>query len=171
MIFKKNIFDIEFLTKVVQDIKLLQSEPRWVINKYFWEIRLFENLSGNVLISDSIHPDIRETIESTIFNALDIDKKKIKSMSMAYYIWEYGSGIHWHTDSHADVGITLYLDQYWKPEYGGILEYIKDGRHAFVPEFGAISVNANQTLHRVTPINYNSRKTVQLFIQYDSELS
>ena len=69
-----------------------------------------------------------------------------------------------HSDSHVNYAFTIYLNDKWEFDNGGIFQYIIDGvTYSILPESNKMVILRN-TLHRVTKINKNiTRITLQGF--------
>lgn len=80
----------------------------------------------------------------------------------------HNSSISLHNDSHVEFGATLYLNEAWVPDDGGIFLYqhAENDWRAHIPEFNTLVVNDNHTLHMVTPVSpfaKHYRYTIQIF--------
>ena len=78
------------------------------------------------------------------------------------------SGINWHEDSHAEYGITYYLNKKWNKNWGGEFMFTHNGQHGYIPVIGNSLVIVKTPLqHKVNPIliDYMPRITIQCFIE------
>jgi Rps23 Pro-64 3,4-dihydroxylase Tpa1-like proline 4-hydroxylase len=84
------------------------------------------------------------------------------------YFWPPGSYIPWHDDGHMNAGFTLYLNEFWDKDWGGLFLY------EYGPENNIIGVTPNENMailqeggvqHAITTINKgaNIRITLQAF--------
>ena len=81
-------------------------------------------------------------------------------------------GLYEHDDSLDYVGITIFLNDTWHVNYGGMFVY-KETKEAtqgiFVEPIGnRIIINTNDLIHAVTPITNNevTRYSLQMFINH-----
>lgn len=84
------------------------------------------------------------------------------------YAWTAQSYIPWHNDGHRPEAITLYLNDVWDLDWGGLFLFRDpdDQIRAFPPAFNCGVKNGNHVLHSTTPVSLDApepRFTVQLF--------
>jgi hypothetical protein len=84
------------------------------------------------------------------------------------FAWTRLSYIPWHDHRSKDVAITIYLNEDWPPDWGGIFLYL-DGdseiRGRF-PMFNTALKNNANLMHATTPVSLDAaepRFTIQLF--------
>jgi len=81
----------------------------------------------------------------------------MKLKGIAFQKWNVGDSLGPHSDSTHSATIVLYLSPYWKPSWGGILEFSHKGGPwgaVTVPKFGTASfclADADWE-HQVTPV-------------------
>jgi len=84
------------------------------------------------------------------------------------YVWTRLSYIPWHDDGQRPEAITLYLNDQWDLDWGGLILYRdrKQQIRAYPPTFNCGLKNSNSVIHSTTPVNLDApepRFTVQLF--------
>jgi Rps23 Pro-64 3,4-dihydroxylase Tpa1-like proline 4-hydroxylase len=86
------------------------------------------------------------------------------------YVWTRLSYIPWHNDAASRIAITIYLNEYWDPDWGGIFLYSTDieprNIKGYVPKFNTAIKNNNKILHSTTMISMDAKSpriTIQLF--------
>lgn len=162
MLFYRNVLGDQTIQNTVQETKAKFTEPVWRVNQLFWQKQLLEGINGAVYIAypseqlrDMIVKDIAHLLPPC--NALGID----------LCIWDKGSALNIHNDSKYNFGATIYLNQNWKINYGGLFGYEQDDQfRIFVPEFNTMVINNSSKSHFVTPISYSApeyRVTIQIW--------
>ena len=104
------------------------------------------------------------------FNFKDDD-----NLFVGIYLWFPGANIAWHNDTQYDYGGTIYLNERWHANHGGLFLY-SDGFDkeqqkpvgeikGFVPEYNTMIVNKDNNGHAVTTTTVSApiRKTIQFF--------
>ena len=92
---------------------------------------------------------------------------------LQYYVWQQHSGIAVHDDSDKVFGATIYLNDTWQLENGGIFLYKEKEKpasahewSALIPNNNTMVVNDNQEKHMVTsvsPYSTDLRYTIQIW--------
>lgn len=96
------------------------------------------------------------------------EKYKSYNFMAQLYIWPPGSYIPWHKDGDKDLGATVYLNESWNENYGGIFLY-KDEHgniNGELPDYNKIVINENDSEHHVTMIPHScnaQRITLQVW--------
>ena len=79
--------------------------------------------------------------------------------TVSFYVWQRGSHIPWHNDTSHTIGSTIYLNEYWDINNGGLFLW-KDTKDncikAEVPEFNKMVLNVNNIAHAVSMISTSS---------------
>tara|TARA_R100000315_G_scaffold54213_1_gene28065 strand:- start:35 stop:562 length:528 start_codon:yes stop_codon:yes gene_type:complete len=155
--------------KLLQDIRVqiseIHNEETWQAS-FAWGTELTKGFSGCCL-STGIEGEIKERILKEIQSFLPECQEYI----LQYYIWQQHSGIAVHDDSGKVFGATIYLNDTWQPENGGIFLY-KDKEKpgpewtALLPEHNTMVINDNKEQHMVTsvsPYSTDLRYTIQIW--------
>jgi Rps23 Pro-64 3,4-dihydroxylase Tpa1-like proline 4-hydroxylase len=84
------------------------------------------------------------------------------------YAWTRLSYIPWHNDGHRSEALTIYLNDVWEKDWGGLFLYEDDegSLRGFVPSFNCGLKNRSNVKHSTTPVTLDApepRFTVQLF--------
>ena len=89
--------------------------------------------------------------------------------SVMNYAWTRLSYIPWHTDRPHRAAATIYLNEKWKPDWGGLFLYM-DGSpneiRGYMPQFNCGLRNNANLPHSTTPVGLDAdepRFTLQLF--------
>jgi hypothetical protein len=90
------------------------------------------------------------------------------SIFITYYVWNNLSYIPFHNDGNYCMASTIYLNETWSEDDGGLFLYKtnKDIK-AIVPEFNKCIINKNNIIHGTTLTTTVSpyRETLQLFFK------
>lgn len=85
---------------------------------------------------------------------------------MMYYYWTPMSHIPWHNDEIYSCAMTIYLNQTWDKNNGGLFLYEEGNEiRCIMPKVNRAVIQKNNTNHAVTCLTKNSpiRRTIQLF--------
>jgi hypothetical protein len=83
-----------------------------------------------------------------------------------FYNWTQGRHIPWHNDSGHTGGITIYLNEDWDINHGGLFLFKTDETiNAIVPKKNRAIIQLGGVPHSVSATTQNSamRKTIQIF--------
>ena len=162
-------FDRVLTDKLLQDIRMEVSErhneEEWR-GSFAWSPDLTKGYFTNCL-SKTIVGEMRERILKEILPLIP----ECKVYYLQYYIWQQLSGIAVHDDHDKVFGATIYLNDTWQPENGGIFLY-KDKEKpgpewtALLPEHNTMVINDNKEKHMVTsvsPYTTDLRYTIQIW--------
>jgi len=133
-------------------------------NKDLWNKNIVED-SENIYIKE-----IDKTNDLYIkINEIVKNKMNIESIKCLWFYWYMPcSHIPWHNDGHKNGGITIYLNNYWNKNNGGLFLYeneITNQINAIVPKKNMAIQQIGGVLHSVCPTTKSSeiRKTIQIF--------
>ena len=134
---------------------IAQEKPNWK-NSYIW--------------AESI---VRRSNPVNILKIKDLkampEFKNVKIKNTAYnlYIWDRGSYIPFHSDKGNKFSATIYLNDVWDENDGGIFLYKENNEiKAILPEYNKIIVNNKFLEHSVSmivPTAEHPRVTMQIF--------
>lgn len=127
-----------------------------------WEKKIVKD-SNPVIInqldsSDSLYKKIEDTI------SVKLQIKNIKSI--LFYYWTQNSHIPWHTDPNDNGGITIYLNEVWDKDSGGIFLFeTNNGISGIYPKKNMSVVQKGGVPYCVSPTSRCSdiRYTIQIF--------
>ena len=80
-------------------------------------------------------------------------------LKYSFYIWQANSGIAMHDDNNYKFSGTLYLNDEWYPQWGGLYVWIdRDAPddavgHALLPKARTCVLNTQSEYHMVTPVS------------------
>ena len=168
----ENVLDESFCHELFNEslIKFNNGEACWSSN-YFW----------NGPLTKDTHPifirDYEGEQKQKILKQL-YEKNLIEDINKEYSVMNYVatrlSYIPWHNDIPYNEGITIYLNEYWEPDWGGMYLYMEDVNtnkiSGFIPKFNTAIHNTkkegNGIFHGVSLISLGSqcpRVSIQVF--------
>lgn len=105
-----------------------------------------------------------------------INKKVIehKNYKIRNFVWRKLSYLPWHDDQGYNSAVTIYLNDDWNIDWGGIFLYKEKGSpfvQGYVPKFNTAVKNDSGIWHAVTHISADAefpRVTIQLFSESEN---
>ena len=117
--------------------------------------------SSTVLVNEIFDQEFKNNISNIVK-----DKFERETKSIMFYYWMPCSHIPWHNDVGHSGGITIYLNEKWNNDHGGIFLF-DDGKeiHGIYPNKNRAIEQYGQVYHSVCPTSINSdiRRTIQMF--------
>jgi|TARA_B000000609_G_C24118708_1_gene318268 hypothetical protein len=162
-----NVLTENLLSDIRMDISEAHDEEAWK-SSFAWRYGLTTGFFSNCL-SRTIEGEMKEKILKEIKPLIP----ECNVYYLQYYIWQQLSGIAVHDDEDKIFGATIYLNERWEPENGGIFLY-KDKKNsgqewnALLPERNNMVLNDEHELHMVTavsPYSTDLRYTIQIWGQ------
>ena len=161
----QNVLSEKTLDIIHDDIERSKYEFCWSSgNLINWEEPVIRNITGTVvytLVSDKITSIIKKELIDIIPDGGNLELK--------YNIWHPNSGISWHNDGKYRYGFTLYLNQTWDIDWGGVFMWednLSDEYKMFPPEYNCLVLNDSKEYHAVSIISPTAncyRLTIQGF--------
>jgi Rps23 Pro-64 3,4-dihydroxylase Tpa1-like proline 4-hydroxylase len=162
-----NVLSSRTLSAVNSAIDLSLNQNKWSVSTFWWspEIKL-GNRAG--IATQIVSPDVAQLIYSDIQSILP----QGGSHTFQYYLWPEGSNISTHDDADSNkiAGATIYLNDRWHPDFGGIFLW-EDGdtkeMKCLCPSHNTMVVNDRFEQHLVTPVTSAApvpRRTVQIWV-------
>lgn len=157
------------ITRHIDD-RLMKHEL-WKINKGNWDTHLTRGFPGAVYLTDfrDHMNEVDKKVCWKIQNSEHIEGEiNWEETRLNVQVWDTGSGCNWHCDNHVDFACTIYLNDRWEKEWGGLLKYRPHDEDKFVvPETGKMVINTDRTFHMVTEQKAPFyRYTLQCFGKY-----
>lgn len=166
-----NVLDQDLIKSTLKYFENVLSKEVWT-SSLNWQDGLTSkssNVITHTIRDENICKKIKKSVEKKI--NIDFDDENLNFLPIIY-VWSANSYITWHEDSPYPYNGTIYLNQNWNSNDGGIFLY-KDNKTNIItgiePTFNTMIVNSNQkndphTKHCVTSISSNifeSRVTIQ----------
>jgi Rps23 Pro-64 3,4-dihydroxylase Tpa1-like proline 4-hydroxylase len=91
----------------------------------------------------------------------------IEGIKLNLHIMQEGCYVNDHCDGHVEYGFTIYLNETWESEDGGIFQFDIDNiTYDFIPSYNTMVI-LKDNIHRVTKINSKKlRITIQGFYSH-----
>jgi len=137
---------------------------KWQSSEIMWAPGLKVGINGSCLIRET-PTELREKLASHLSPILPPHDE----LAINYHLWQRGSGIASHNDNTYEFGATLYLNEDWNVNYGGIFVWApihEETMRALSPTYNTLVINDSQEIHFVTPISNESpmfRVTLQIW--------
>lgn len=160
----KNVFDQETLEKCNNELNEFLGYGRWRCSDHFWGAEIKVGVTG-ICSSTPVSEELGEMIKRCLSPYLP----EYESLTIQHYLWHKHSGISLHNDWSYKFGATVYLNQSWNIDFGGIFiwkDSYNDMLHALAPEYNTIVLNTEKTNHMVTaisPLAPENRVTIQIW--------
>jgi len=141
---------------------LLKNDDNIFTTNYMWDYNV--RLDSNPVLVHSV-TDIE--LISSIANIVNSKFGRDIKIDVMFYYWTPGSHIPWHNDSTYNGGITIYLNETWNNNHGGIFLF-EDGTNnirGIYPKKNTAVEQFGNVYHCVCPTTNQSdiRRTIQIF--------
>jgi hypothetical protein len=166
-----NVLEEHLIKNIIDYFKSILKEDVWG-SSIGWDQNL-SLISSNILTHGISNESLEKEIKNSIETALDVDfEKEDLAFAPSIYVWSGGSYITWHSDNCYPYNGTIYLNEEWDSDDGGVFLY-KDNQTSEIkgiePTYNSMVVNsATETdphsLHCVTcivPGTIKKRLTIQ----------
>lgn len=161
-----NFLEPEYIEKVRLYVEKHLSDPMWNTNlSWGGDIRISStqvscfSLLKNKQLCNHV---------SKKYKLLYPELKNKKLVSYSFYIWHKLSYIPFHDDGGKFLSSTIYLNEEWNKNFGGLFLYEKDNEiKCIYPSFNRCVVNTNKLSHgtSLTSIDAPYRTTLQIFFK------
>lgn len=159
----ENALSQNTLLKYEKEVREKSGLLCWGASDLLWDSSLVIGVSGtclSALVSDSLKVDI--------LNDIQLKLPKFDNITMQHYIWTRGSGISEHNDYVYKFGATIYMNESWDINNGGIFMWKNKANDydTIIPSYNTMVVNDEAEYHLVTPVSLTSpelRLTIQIW--------
>ena len=139
-----NVLDEHLIKNVMDYFKSIMGADVWG-SSIGWDQNL-SLISSNTLTHRISNKTLEKEIKSSIETALDVDFEKEELIFIpSIYVWSGGSYITWHPDNCYPYNGTIYLNEEWDSNDGGIFLY-KDNQtneiKGIEPTYNSMVVNS-----------------------------
>jgi hypothetical protein len=143
--------------------KSLSESSEFQRSNFHWEEGIRKS-SAAVLVRD-IEPVLSGLVLDKLLERGVIEHRGYHVMN---YAWTRLSYIPWHDDGHVGDAVTIYLNDVWEPDWGGLFLYKNRADQIFghAPSFNCGLRNKGTLPHATTPVSLDApepRFTLQLF--------
>jgi Rps23 Pro-64 3,4-dihydroxylase Tpa1-like proline 4-hydroxylase len=126
-----------------------------------WEETIIKD-SNTILVHDIVNQQIQEDLRNELKKAYDYNINELM-----LYFYSPGCHIPWHNDSHCLGAVTIYLNDNWNRDHGGLYLYDSvDGIRGVVPEKNMLVFQPGGIRHSVSVLSPAApfRVTIQAFM-------
>ena len=163
----KDVLSQELYDTCISDLTDKLQSSVWKSSIINWPSSVIEGITGSCIFS-MIDSDLSSKISNRISKLFDISSYEIV---MQYCAWQPHSGLSLHDDSNHKMGGTIYLNDNWNINNGGIFLWKNKNQeeeiyNAILPTKNMLVLNDEKELHLVTPVSSNSqdlRATIQIW--------
>jgi hypothetical protein len=163
--FFENVFQEDFCRFLLRDcLENLRSGREIWRSNLTWEPAVVR--ASSLVLVRTYGDLLKNFILSQLLNAKVIQHKEYVVMN---YAWTKLSYIPWHSDKMYDDAVTVYLNETWHRDWGGIYLFSDDETstiRGYIPKFNSAVKNGAHTLHSTTIMSTDAeipRITLQLF--------
>ena len=139
---------------------LLKNENNTFKTNHMWDYEVRRD-SATVLVHDVSNKELISKVSNIVKEKFDREINDIM-----FYYWMPCSHIPWHNDEGNVGGITIYLNEHWDNNHGGIFLF-DDGAQirGIYPNKNRAVEQYGNVYHTVCPTSMNSniRRTIQIF--------
>lgn len=161
--FFDQVLDPRYCRFLLEEARQQLTQRAFTRSNFSWDEDV-RRQSAPVLIREL--PDVPASlIKSSLVERGVIDDTDYVVMN---YAWTKLSYIPWHNDEPHQTGITVYLNDNWDADWGGLFLY-RDAENCvrgYIPRFNCAIRNDGNLVHMVTPVALDAeepRFTLQLF--------
>lgn len=160
--FVEGFFSKEELEMIMNDVNSSADKSKWRSNM-FWTKDIVKKSSAviSLVLSEKMHKIIKDK-----FISINPEYGKY-NFQCQFYLWYPFSYIPQHSDYLYKLACTIYLNEDWNIDHGGLF-YYKDSSDKYrmvIPKFNNGVINTNNVWHGVTLLHPDApyRTTVQIF--------
>ena len=163
----KIIFIKDFLPEdlILQIKKYIYRERPQTFNHSSWNQKIIKD-SARVEIFRLSDTEFKEQIINCYSNYFNINTYTTTYVN--YYKWLPGSFIPFHNDESSSLASTIYLNESWDKDYGGLFLYEEEQEiKGYVPKYNSAVINKNNVSHSTSIISPTApkRETLQIFFE------
>lgn len=159
-----NFLDPGTIQAIQQEIEVFKKQEAWAISTNYWSRELTEGIIGHVsvrFVGSELHTILLNKVQPFL-------PVNLGNIGIMHYLWHPLSGINVHNDSNFIFGATIYLNEEWNINWGGLL-VSQDNTgtlHTHYPHFNSLVINDQREVHTVTTVSPSApylRHTIQIF--------
>lgn len=163
----ENCLSHTLLQKCVDELKLNFSKRMWASSNIIWSPDITIGIIGTCLISE-----VSLELSKHLSEELKQYFPESNELTFWFQVWQQNSGISLHSDKGYKFASTIYLNQFWDINWGGIFIWKNKSNEEFralVPKLNMMVLNDSEEDHLVTPVSPESpelRCTIQVWGKY-----
>ena len=162
--FFEDVFEKRFCTFLLANARdCLSGSSEFRRSNFHWSQHIRQS-SAAVLVRDYDEVLSRLILDALLKSGI-VEHDRYAVMS---YAWTRLSYIPWHNDANHSEALTIYLNDVWEKDWGGLFLYEdEDGSiRGFAPAFNCGLKNRSNVLHATTPVTLDApepRFSIQIF--------
>jgi Rps23 Pro-64 3,4-dihydroxylase Tpa1-like proline 4-hydroxylase len=159
----ENFLELDFIKILKIKIRSELTNPVWR-SSISWEEKIRKSSAPVLIYLLNKDKYIYDYFRNKYDNMLP--HLKNKEMFIMYFLWPRLSFIAFHNDHNHFFASTIYLNEDWHEDYGGLFLYKeKNEIKAIVPKFNLAITNPKNIIHgtSLTTIDAPFRETIQIF--------
>jgi len=160
--FVYNVLPVDLILQIKNYVNKEQPE---ITNHNGWDPKIV-NDSARVDVFRLNHTPFNQDIINCYADYIDLKKHPITHVN--YYKWLPGSFIPFHNDGIYSFSSSIYLNESWDRDYGGLFLYENgEDLKAYVPKYNSAVINNKNILHGTSIISSTApkRETIQIFFE------
>ena len=164
MVKHTNVLSKTLLQLVKSERERIQKDNVWRVSQLFWDEKILDNV-----ISSCVSAKVSEQLTKLIVLEIKDKLPEFNDLLIQHYVWLPGSGISTHRDRGYNFGATIYLNENWNINCGGIFLWRSDTNSEYTalsPTYNSMIVNTQSEEHLVTPVSFKTnefRYTLQIW--------
>ena len=146
-----NVLSQELIQNCWKEVEYLLTLPVWSSSSTIWEEGIKQGVTGSTLITK-----VPIITENKIIECISKYYPNDTEYVIQYFIWQNNSGIAFHADGNYRSGATIYLNEDWDKNFGGLFVWQEEGNEimkAIAPKRNMMVLNNKREFHSVTPIS------------------
>ena len=160
----KNVLNTETISLFRKELTTNLNRKCWAVSSLFWPENILIGIQGSCVVSN-----LSKDLENKIIDDIKELLPPYRELVIQCYVWGKNSGISKHDDPAYKFGGTIYMNEKWDIDYGGIFLWALNGEQeyrAIIPEYNHMIINDKRELHMVTPVSpyiKEPRITIQIW--------
>ena len=153
----KNVLPNDLYLECMEELESNSERSCWRTSSFTWNENIRRCVFGECLVSP---------VSESLTEKIEFEFKKYfpeySRFEVSFYCWMSGGGICFHNDHTHDkkCGATIYLNESWNPEWGGVFLWYENQEDesvgkisALSPQFNNLIINDTFQKHMVTSIS------------------
>ena len=153
----KNVLPNDLYLECMEELESNSERSCWRSSSFTWNENIRRYVFGECLVSP---------VSESLTEKIEFEFKKYfpeyTKFEVSFYCWMSGGGICFHDDHTHDkkCGATIYLNESWDPEWGGVFLWYENQEDESVgkisglsPQFNNLIINDTFQKHMVTSIS------------------
>ena len=173
----ENFLSEELYEESIKTARHLINSPSMCFATHKWWDEYIVRDSFPVLLhSINKESDFFGRLKSEILEKIDpvfneYKQKYDDDIEVMFYYWTRFSYIPWHDDANYQSALTIYLNEQWDLDWGGLFMYRKENEPiiAIPPDRNTAVMQFGGVMHSTTPVNYDGQLRITLQVFFNKE--